>query len=1064
MKQIQICYDRHGDFSKHLAEIKSTYLNRSCGDVTFYITWTGDVLDDLDAAIRQIEELFPESDYYGNEASGGIAGGELTYGVIVTCCIYDEKSSRTELLWVEQGTQLSSLDDLWNYCRTKEGLRAVELIPSISYLETLKIEGNVPNVDEDVLIFGGASVNYDNPTYVADIVAKGHSRTKEGMAVILYFGDKMNFFSCDILGWKGLGRLMQVTESAGKCINEIDSAPAYSIYEKYLSLSMDDKDPLVFPLIVEEDGAEFIRTPQTILPDRSMRMFVNIPKGTMVRIAYGDKNTILNNIFDKAKEIAAFQPEAIKAYSCAARRLFWGDSEVGKETRILETIAHVCGFYTGGEILRFGKKLRVLNQTLSIIAVRESSTGKQNVNVFKQNEELDKSLVSRLAYFTGIVSEEQENARRQLAEDKEELRESMEIINGLASEYLALYYVNLANNTLRVYSVDGNRIADTKQLLSDCSDPLALIQKFVNSPAVHPNDRALFSDFTPSGIKKRLAGSKKFTVRFRRNYGHGYLWSVADVVKYEAVDEEANIIVIGFAERDKEIKLEQDRRKLLDYFVQSYSSAYSVDLTNDTFEVIHMDHVFSQIFNGGGTRADMNSFITQHIHPEDQKMMFQMVDKEYVASRLRTEEFFNFTVREVFDGQMRTMRGLIVRGIDEYHVAIGFMDISDEIRAEEERQRQIQETLAAERANKAKSYFFSMVSHDIRTPLNAIIGYAELLKLGIEDEAERKQAIDSVLVSGHTLLELINDVLDLSKLEAGKMEIIPEPVDVMRLVDEVAKAFRATIGKKPVEIRTVLDKMPWLKLDPHRVRQILFNLVGNAVKFTENGFVEIRASYADGSFHFEVQDTGCGISEKDQERIAQPFVQVGSAANRGKGTGLGLAICLSLVSKMGGEMELTSALGVGTTFAVDIPCEEEDDIAKQERFSATQRIRIAVEHKTIKYKHILIVDDVPMNRLVLKTMLTRFGIQNVDMAAGGREALAKLTAANDYDLVLTDMWMPDMDGESLVAEIRRNPAWANLPVVAVTADVEAQKDYAFMGFTGILLKPITLEKLKGLQQ
>lgn len=402
------------------------------------------------------------------------------------------------------------------------------------------------------------------------------------------------------------------------------------------------------------------------------------------------------------------------------------------------------------------------------------------------------------------------------------------------------------------------------------------------------------------------------------------------------------------------------------------------------------------------------------------------------------------------------------------------VNITKTIEKEREQQKRIEEVHALERANEAKSYFFSMVSHDIRTPLNAIIGYAELLKLGIADDEERKKAVDSVLVSGHTLLELINDVLDLSKLEAGKMEILPEPVDVTRLVNEVADAFRATIGGKPVEIRTDIEKMPWLRLDPQRVRQILFNLIGNAVKFTEHGYVAVNVKYERGkdkrgTFRFAVIDTGCGISEEDQERVAQPYVQVGIKSNRGKGTGLGLAICKQLVAKMNGEIELESALGKGTTFTVIIPDVEEEEKESGRHLTATQRIRMAVDNNLEAKLHVLIVDDVMTNLMVLKTMLKKFGIADIEMVDNGFDALKKLREAEDggdggtrkpFDLVMTDMWMPGMDGEKLVKEIRSNPSWAKLPVYAVTADIEAQKGYASMGFSGIMLKPVTMEKLK----
>ena len=366
-------------------------------------------------------------------------------------------------------------------------------------------------------------------------------------------------------------------------------------------------------------------------------------------------------------------------------------------------------------------------------------------------------------------------------------------------------------------------------------------------------------------------------------------------------------------------------------------------------------------------------------------------------------------------------------------------------------------------AEKARSFFFSTVSHDIRTPLNAIIGFSEMLKLGVEDPAERKRFLDSILVSGKTLLQLINDVLDLSKLEAGKMEIHPEPTDCGKLVAEIADSFRASTINKLVEIRTTIKTpMPFLMLDPQRIRQILFNLVGNAIKFTTQGYVAVTAQFLkeNSSFVITVEDTGCGIPEDEQERISLPYVQAGGTGRHG-GTGLGLAICKELVSCMGGKIKFASTVGKGTIFQVELVNVEIAKEATLKTLSSTQIIRLAVAGPVPTTKRILIVDDSAVNLSVLKAMLKRMGIQNIMTANNGREALDVL-GTQPVDLVLTDMWMPVMDGPTLVRTLRADPRFVKLPVYAVTADVETQKTGAAIGLTGILLKPLTLEKLRTL--
>ncbi len=404
--------------------------------------------------------------------------------------------------------------------------------------------------------------------------------------------------------------------------------------------------------------------------------------------------------------------------------------------------------------------------------------------------------------------------------------------------------------------------------------------------------------------------------------------------------------------------------------------------------------------------------------------------------------------------------GLVQAGLMAFSLAIMFSLYA--MLRRRERRLEYEKTMS-------KSYFFSTVSHDIRTPLNAIVGFSEMLKAGFETEAEREQALDSILVSGRTLLGLINDVLDLSKLESGKMQISLEPTECPRLLRGVMDAFRIS-GKKPgLELRCEIGEMPALMLDPQRLRQIVFNLVGNAVKFTEKGHVTLRANYVrlkdaeKGVFRLSVEDTGCGIAEEDQKRICSAYVQVGAKLARNGGTGLGLAICNQLVKAMGGELKVKSALGKGSTFEIVLPGVRATVLAETPAPAASGRTADKTSAASSHPVHrILLVDDSKMNLMVLKALLKKAGNYETTLAMDGQEALKVLEApgAKPYDLVLTDMWMPNLDGEGLVKDIRANSALSSLRVLVVTADVEIRNKAAEMGFDGILLKPITTAALE----
>ena len=395
----------------------------------------------------------------------------------------------------------------------------------------------------------------------------------------------------------------------------------------------------------------------------------------------------------------------------------------------------------------------------------------------------------------------------------------------------------------------------------------------------------------------------------------------------------------------------------------------------------------------------------------------------------------------------------------------------------------VEKLKAEESANRSKSYFFSTISHDIRTPLNAIIGYSQMLRMGFAQEKDREQALDSIVSGGGVLLRLIDDAIDFSKLEDGQLEIELKPANCPELLAGLVESFRGAKQTQSLEFRCRSDAMPTVLIDPKRIRQILFHLLDNAAKFTRRGFVEVRSSFAatadsdTGTLRIEVEDTGCGIGKEDLTRIASPYVQVDSKLARHGGTGLGLAVCRKLADLMGGELAIASEPGKGSTFTVTIfnvkvsdavPAEEDEPpavpAAVAGRVPHPEPPADAQEAKPVETafsRRILIVDDQKVNLIVLKTMLKKLGAFDIVTAKDGREAMDILASADQaFDLVLTDMWMPVMDGEGLVRAIRADGNLAAIPVHVVTADTEMQGKYSKIGFDGILLKPVTVENLR----
>ena len=360
-------------------------------------------------------------------------------------------------------------------------------------------------------------------------------------------------------------------------------------------------------------------------------------------------------------------------------------------------------------------------------------------------------------------------------------------------------------------------------------------------------------------------------------------------------------------------------------------------------------------------------------------------------------------------------------------------------------------------SEKVRSYFFSSVSHDIRTPLNAIIGFSELLQAGDVPPEEARNNLKMIVSSGKALLQLVNDVLDISKMDLGKLEFSHEPMSVGEIVQETAMMFLPQTRDRNQTIVAEIPDMPRLMVDPHRFRQVLFNFVSNAVKYAGPCTIRISASYGDGVFRMAVSDDGRGVSAEKARRLMQPFVQA-DIKNRSEGCGLGLAICKRLVELAHGKISIETAPGKGFAIRIEFPA----DVAPGESAAGAERSPEPAAGACEQPGRVLVVDDSPVNRVVLKAILGKLGVGDIVLAQDGGAALEILKGDSAFDWVLTDMWMPVMDGSELVKNIRSDARLAHLKVCSVTADVEARDTYREQGFDSLLLKPVSIEGLKGL--
>lgn len=462
----------------------------------------------------------------------------------------------------------------------------------------------------------------------------------------------------------------------------------------------------------------------------------------------------------------------------------------------------------------------------------------------------------------------------------------------------------------------------------------------------------------------------------------------------------------------------------------------------------------------------------QFVHPEDRELVFGSVDpaREGVTDSWKQELRVRFASGEWRWMQLRAQvlqanavhgRKLIGTVVD----LTAWKTIESELRKARE---------SAGASSDAKSQFLANMSHEIRPPLNGVLGMAQALE-GDGLTPSQKEKVVVILDSGKSLTALLNDVLDLTKIEAGKLEISCVPGDFLHTMKRTRQLFQSTAEEKGLHlfVRYDLNFPQRLSYDPTRVRQCVANLLSDAIKFTAQGRVEVaisakRRTEGDYMVAVDVLDTGIGMSDETVSKLFTVFTQAdGATIRKFGGSGLGLAISRQLARMMGGDITVTTARDRGSTFHLTFKAQE----AIREANPKSEPTRTVEPAKRgLHGLRILLTDDNAINRQVIKLFLAPQGC-DISGATNGKEALDKI-GQGEFDIVLLDVHMPVMDGQEAIRRLRNNPRWANLPVIALTADAMSgeREKYLALGMTDYVSRPVDqrdlivkLHKVMGLE-
>ena len=645
------------------------------------------------------------------------------------------------------------------------------------------------------------------------------------------------------------------------------------------------------------------------------------------------------------------------------------------------------------------------------------------------------------------------------------------VAQALAADYFCIYYVNTKNNKFIEYSASEEYRA--LGLPRSGEDFISFSRERFES-IIYPEDQERFLDgFVKEKIISELDAHGIYKLAFRLMFNGVPTYVQLKVTRM--IEKEGTHIVIGISSVDEQMKAMEAFEmahhasitfgRVASALAGDYFSIYVVDLDTDHF----VEYSATKEFDTLGVEKNGEDFFNlsrrnmlRLIYEDDRERFMGTFYREKVMSILERDKIFTMKYRLVFGDTpvWVSMKATLLEDNDGRHLIIGTNNIEAQMEREAEYQRRVREARTS-----ARNDFLANMSHDIRTPMNAIVGYTNIAKSNKHKPETVADALDKIGSSSHYLLSLINDILDISKIESGKMQISCGPCDLAELFRRIEDITALQAKKKSLVINYCYDNICHYQVitDELRIEQIIINIVSNAIKYTPPGKTvdliaeEVPSPGGKNKYRFIVRDTGIGIKEDYMPHIFESFTrEERTTVNRIQGTGLGLAITAKIVEMMGGTISVKSKLGEGSEFTVELELEplETDSQANADN---SENIDLA-GHR------ILLVEDNAINAEIARMILEQYGAE-VQQAENGKIGLEALQEKGPgyYDAVLMDIQMPVMNGFEATKAIRAlGGAYATaLPIIAMSANAydEDVRDCLAAGMNGHIAKPFNPDEL-----